>query len=123
MPRSYTQQEIEKAAEAAHENNRRYCESIGDTSQLPWADAPEWQRQSAINGVEFAIANDFPSPEAMHENWLKAKVADGWTYGETKDPIRRIHPCMRPYAELPDEQRVKDHLFRSAVMLSLGVDK
>ena len=35
---------------SATEINRAYCAALGDTSQLPWDQAPEWQRQSAING-------------------------------------------------------------------------
>ena len=35
-----------------HEANKIYCESLGDNSQESWEDAPEWQRASAIDGVQ-----------------------------------------------------------------------
>lgn len=111
---------IEPAAAHAHEINREYCQIIGDSSQVSWEDAPDWQRHSAINGVRFAIANGFPEPSVMHENWMKEKLADGWTLGETKDVEKKQHPCLVPYDQLPEAQRLKDELFRHAVMQSLG---
>ena len=122
-PGQFNDSEVEAAAGAAHEANRAYCNSIGDTSQKPWAECPLWQKDSAISGVKFAIDNDCPAPEAMHENWLKEKVAAGWVYGETKNPEASppTHPCILPYAELPEAQRAKDSIFRETVMRSLGV--
>lgn len=102
-------------AQICHEANRAFCLTFGDASQLPWDEAPEWQRQSAINGVEFARSNPSSSPAASHENWMKEKLADGWKRGPVKDPIRKEHPCLVPYAELPVEQQAKDHLFQAIV--------
>ena len=100
-------------ARVAHEINRAYCASLGDTSQPAWEDAPEWQQQSAIAGVEMHLANPDATPEQSHESWLAQKVAAGWVYGEVKDAEKKEHPCCRPYDELPQEQKAKDYLFRS----------
>ena len=40
-----------KAAQQAHEMNRAYCLLHEDTSQKPWDEAEEWQRQSAYDGA------------------------------------------------------------------------
>lgn len=102
---------IEAIARTAHEANRAYCESLGDTSQLPWDQAPDWARKSAIEGVVFHIQNPDATPEDSHASWLEQKRRDGWRFGEVKDPLQKTHPCFRPYDELPLEQRTKDHLF------------
>lgn len=102
-------------ARVAHEINRAYCASLGDTSQPAWEDAPEWQQKSAIAGVEMHLANPDATPEQSHESWLAQKVAAGWVYGEVKDAENKQHPCCRPYDELPQEQKAKDYLFRSVV--------
>jgi len=119
----FMDEHILAAAQAAHEANRTYCQSLGDNSQVPWAEAPEWQKTSAINGVKYAIANGFPSGEAMHENWMAEKINSGWVYGETKDPEKKTHPCLVPYSELPDAQRFKDDLFRNNIRKVLGVSE
>lgn len=106
---------IEKAAELAHEVNRIYCRSLGDESQPAWADAPEWQRQSARNGVIFHLTNPKAGPAGSHENWLKEKVADGWVHGAIKDPVAKTHPCCVPYEDLPVAQRLKDDFFVAVV--------
>lgn len=102
-------------ARVAHEANKAYCESIGDTSQASWDAAPEWQRNSAVAGVEFHLANPDASPSASHESWLAEKTREGWQYGPVKDPERKEHPCYVPYDDLPLEQRVKDYLFKGVV--------
>lgn len=102
-------------ARVAHEVNRAYCQSIGDHSQLPWECAPQWQKDSAVNGVEFHQKNPHVPASASHENWLRVKVADGWKYGPVKDPAKKEHPCMVSFADLPQEQKVKDHLFQAVV--------
>lgn len=105
---------IRRIARVAHEVNRAYCASIGDLSQPAWEDAPHWQRASAELGVSFHLNGDH-GPEASHESWMRQKLADGWRYGEVKDPEAKTHPCMVPFDQLPREQQAKDYLFRAVV--------
>lgn len=102
---------VVQAARWCHEINRKWCELLGDHSQPSWEDAPDWQRKSAINWVEFHIANPDAGPAVSHNSWLAEKRADGWKYGPVKDPETKEHPCFVPYEELPAEQRAKDALF------------
>lgn len=104
-------------ASVCHEANRAYCLAIGDTSQEPWTGAPEWQRQSAIEGVEKAQAGE--DGAALHESWCALKVRDGWVYGPEKNAEAKTHHCLVPYAELPAEQQRKDALF-GAIVKALG---
>jgi hypothetical protein len=80
---------------------------------VPWDQAPDWQVQSAIDGVAFHIANPDCTPEQSHKNWMAQKTRDGWVYGKEKRPEVKMHPCMVPYAQLPQEQRSKDFLFKA----------
>lgn len=101
----------QQIARVCHEANRGYCEALGDFSQPTWVDAPEWQRSSAVAGVEFLIANPSATAEQTHKSWCEQKEKDGWRYGEVKDAEKKEHPCMLPYSDLPEFQRVKDSLF------------
>lgn len=102
---------VEEIAKVAHEVNRAYCLSLGDASQPEWTAAPDWQRTSAIKGVEFHIANPHSKPSDSHESWLSEKRAAGWKYGPVKNAETKEHPCFLPYGELPPEQKAKDYLF------------
>lgn len=106
---------ITQIAQITHEANRAYCNTVGDTSQLSWDQAPDWQKDSAVNGVKFHLDHPDSKPEDSHWNWLEQKKADGWKYGAVKDPDKKEHPCYVPYQELPEFQRVKDYIFTSIV--------
>lgn len=102
-------------AKVCHETNRAYCETIGDYSQPSWENAPAWQQESAINGVQFKLDNPNAQPCDSHNSWLKEKEAAGWKYGLIKNPETKEHPCFVPYDQLPIEQQKKDALFIAIV--------
>ena len=104
----------EQIARVCHEVNRAYCKAIGDNSQLPWEEAPEWQRESARMGVDLHTMGDF-GPEASHISWMQEKVDKGWTYGPIKNEVDKEHPCMVPFDQLPTEQQAKDYIFQAIV--------
>ena len=106
---------VEKAAKICHEANKAYCETIGDNSQPTWDEAPDWQKNSAIEGVRFTVYNPNKPASASHESWLALKEKEGWKYGPVKDPEKKEHPCFVPYDELPTEQKIKDHIFQGIV--------
>lgn len=105
----------EQIAQVCHEANREYCRTIGDYSQKSWAEAEQWQRDSAIKGVAFSLANPAAPASSQHDAWLADKAADGWKFGAIKDPAKKEHPCFVSYEELPAEQRRKDFLFKAVV--------
>ena len=116
----YSEDVILLAAQCAHEANRAYCQKLGDTSQLPWNEAPEWQRDMEISGVRAIAKQPFVSAEQSHNNWLKIKEDDGWVYGPAKDIEKKQHPCIVPYWELPQEQQDKNKLFGATVRAVLS---
>lgn len=113
-----TDEDIEFAARMAHEVNRFYCQSIGDDSQKPWAQAADWQRDSAIKGVHGVLKGNQPGDS--HLSWMQDKFESGWKYGPVKDEAKKEHPCMVPFNQLPREQQVKDYLFVYVVLALLG---
>lgn len=103
-------------ARACHEMNRAYCITLGDYSQKSWDECPDWQQQSAINGVTHYLQTA-ATPEQMHENWSRVKRNEGWVYGTVKDEEKKTHPCLVPYEELPESQRKKDRIFIQTIEL------
>src|SRR5574337_1577156 len=102
-------------AKICHDVNRAYCISIGDNSQESWDNAPEWQKQSVLEGVKIIFNNELYTPEQLHENWMTMKLNNGWKYGAIKDVWEKEHPCLVPFYQLPHEQKIKDYLFISVV--------
>lgn len=106
---------IEEIARITHEVNRAWCAFNGDHSQLPWDEAPEWQRQSAWSGVVFHLNNPNAGDSASHDEWMRHKIADGWVWGWVKNPEAKEHPCLVPFEQLDADQQFKDRLFRTIV--------
>lgn len=105
----------EEIAKICHNVNKSVCECYGDHSQLEWENAPQWQKDSAINGVNFHLNNKNTKPLDSHISWMKEKIETGWTYGEVKDVNKKTHPCIVEYDLLPLEQKVKDYVFKAIV--------
>ena len=48
--------------------------------------------------------------ENVHENWSIGRIADGWTYGETRNDEMKTTPCLVPYSELTDSEKEYDRV-------------
>jgi hypothetical protein len=112
---SRPQTKSEMIAPICHEANKVWCEANGDHSQKHWNEAEQWQRDSAIKGVEFRIKNPDAGHDAQHNAWMQDKINDGWVYGQKKDTEAKTHPCIVPFDQLPEFQQKKDALFAAIV--------
>jgi len=111
---------IEEIARVCHQVNKAYCESLGDNSQFNWEESAQWQKDSAVKGVELHLTKPETSPSDSHNSWMKEKVDTGWVYGEIKDEEAKTHPCMVSFSELPREQQAKDFIFM-AIVKAIGL--
>ena len=106
---------IESIAKLCHEANREFCASIGDASQKPWEEAPQWQKDSVIVGIQTLLRYPDFNAEDLHQAWVDHKAESGWVFGPRKDETAKTHPCMIAYGELPVAQKSKDLLFIAMV--------
>ena len=51
--------------------------------------------------------------ENTHEVWSQSRLSEGWTYGPRRDDAKLKHPCLIPYADLPEVE--KDYDRRTAM--------
>jgi hypothetical protein len=106
-------------AEVCHEANRAITRHTKDVPVQPeWSAAPEEMRTSCIGGVEWRLANPDAPASAQHDEWMRAKLADGWKLGPVKDAERKEHPALIPYEQLSDDVKRKDAVF-TAIVLAL----
>lgn len=106
----------EDIARVVHAANRELQIVQGDpVPSPPWEEAPDYQAREATAGVREVMRNPELTAEQSHQLWMDRMQADGWTYGEVKDPDRKTHPTMLPFGELPAEQQLKDRLFIAIV--------
>jgi hypothetical protein len=46
--------------------------------------------------------------EHIHDTWAAERLAQGWTRGPARDDTTKKHPCLVPYAELPESEKEFD---------------
>lgn len=46
--------------------------------------------------------------ENTHDVWAVERIRQGWTYGPNRDDQTKQTPCLVPYSDLPEEEKVFD---------------
>jgi hypothetical protein len=100
-------------ARVCHEANRALQLALDEAPSPHWDETDAEMRASAVDGVFTALEG--ATPEELHQSWCEFRLAQGWRHGAVKDTEAKTHPCLVPYAELPEDQRLKDELFQAVV--------
>ncbi len=43
-----------------------------------------------------------------HEVWAKERLEQGWRWGPVRSDAKKEHPCLIPYEDLPESEKVYD---------------
>lgn len=105
---------VVQVAEIVHNSLRVYCAALGEAQPL-WHELPQDLKDSVIAGIKIYVQHPFLTAEQSHWCWMQRKYNEGWQYGTHKSVEGKIHPLLRPWKELPTNQRVKDHLFKAII--------
>lgn len=46
--------------------------------------------------------------ENTHDIWAIGRINEGWSYGEKRDDSKKEHPCLIPYDQLPESEKLYD---------------
>lgn len=55
-----------------------------------------------LNGLVEQMAKN------VHDVWALNRMEQGWTYGKERSDALKHHPCLIPYEELPEEEKMYD---------------
>ena len=75
-------------------------------------DASSIKIEPSLNALVEALA------ENVHDTWARGRMDQGWTYGPARDDAAKKHPCLVPYAELPESEKEYD---RNTAMATIRV--
>ncbi len=59
----------------------------------------------------------------VHEIWALERIRQGWQYGTERNDAQKLHPCLVPYDELAESEKVFDRntaMETIKVILGLG---
>ncbi|OWK43755.1 putative ryanodine receptor [Fimbriiglobus ruber] len=43
-----------------------------------------------------------------HDVWAVTRIKQGWSHGSARDDAAKKHPCLVPYADLPEGEKEYD---------------
>lgn len=58
-----------------------------------------------------------------HDVWAQSRIEAGWTYGPERNDALKHHPCLVPYDQLSEDEKLYDRQTATEVIkliLSLG---
>jgi len=115
----------EQVAWVIHEAHRalQMTDPLHPNNVMP---APPWvtmtRRQKAIvtglprlvrrekretDPAEWLLLPDSILAEKAHSLWTEEMIRDGWAWGKEKDPIRKTHPDLVSWPQLPEYEKSK----------------
>lgn len=70
---------------------------------------------SPIDASSFKLEGDLEElmeaiAENAHDIWAKARLEDGWKYGDVRDDKHKRHPDLVPYSDLTDSEKKYDRI-------------
>jgi hypothetical protein len=107
---------VEFASPLVHEAISAWGVANGQPAYPEWEHAEAWMKDATRASVTFVLDNPDAPVSSHHDQWVEKKIADGWTFGETKDPENKRHPLLIDFADLPEVEQRKDELLRSLVL-------
>ena len=66
------------------------------------------QFDSLVDAIVYQKANPHVTLEENHNNWMRMKEKQGWVYGPKKDFLKKTHPDLVPFNDLPTIEKRKD---------------
>jgi len=121
----------ENLAKAIHED---FCiKNPSSDNNIPWAELPEDIKDSNrdqaryfgeyltaagydfdAGDTPFSTVEEFSKEELLkiaemaHEIYIKSKIDAGWIYGKVKNAVKKTHPLLVDWNDLPEEEKQKD---------------
>ena len=85
-------------------------------------------KPTPIDTSQISLPPEFDSlveqlAEHVHDLWAARRIAQEWRWGPQRDELRKTHPNLVPYAQLPDEEKEVDRgtaLGTLKAIISLG---
>jgi hypothetical protein len=97
----------EKLGEDLRETNRQQADDIPEKLKAVGCDfAPVLGRE--IQLFRFTADEIEIMAEMEHNRWNTQKFLAGWSYAKKKDPLKKTHPCLVAWRELPKKEQDKD---------------
>ena len=64
----------------------------------------------------------------VHDRWAARRTSEGWRFGPRRDDVKKEHPCLVTYEQLPESEKDYDRAtatetLKTIIALGYRVDK
>lgn len=77
-------------------------------------------RPQPIDTSKVDLGDCQPLLEALarnaHDIWAELRMNDGWRYGPARDDVRKLHPCLVRFEEMPESDRAYDRAMLTEIL-------
>ena len=112
---------LEMVVSASTPGHRFERAHLPNTTILRSHVSDDFERHVAEGELEMPVIEALA--EACHAGWYRVRREDGWDYGSPRDDGRKLHPMMRPYGELSEDDKEKSRItarLTNAKLLEIG---
>lgn len=106
MRKKYDELTDEDLARVCHEAHVALRVGLNDSATDVRFDALPQERKDLVTN-EVRLIRAGRSPAEVHGTWVEWMKEHDWEWGEERDPVRKTHPDMVSYEELPPEEKAK----------------
>jgi ryanodine receptor 2 len=92
-----------------------------ETKMSPYRPKPNDTSHVDLTGCQHLVE---PLARNAHEIWAELRMKDGWTYGPVRDDLRKLHPCLVLFDEMPESDKAFDRamvseLLKAAIVMGI----
>lgn len=98
-------------AQECHTKNNELMMMNGEEQNGNWDSLDRHTKFINLKSVIKALENPDLTAKDMHDEWMNNKIADGWKFGDVKDPELKTHPLIIDYDLMKDVDKMKDQIF------------
>lgn len=116
----YNEKKVKEIARLIYEATRLEADwSRRSVVPEKWEERDKKFRDQFINIIiKYSSLEKLPTPTEAHQSWMSDYFKMGWKYGEKRDVVKKTHPDLLPFDELPRDERDKDAIFLACVWLT-----
>lgn len=106
--------QITNLARYAHNLLMQYAKAY-DQELNEWDCLEKKEQQHLISRIAHFMTYPDAEASAPHEAWRLRLTLNGWSMGDTFDPVRKTRSDLRYFSQLPPEQQATDFIVKGIV--------
>lgn len=107
---------IYKIAQECHKMHNLICKSQGEPTR-EWSDLPKAHIDTITSSIQLIQEGKVNDPKDSHNNFMRKKLDDGWTWGEKWCDVNKTNPRLCLFENMTPINLLKEEVFIATVKM------